>query len=155
MGKGSDNLFELCKHDKRRSIGGYFQDRLPSHFSIPNLNCDGYLCKPIVYNDFIPENIDLLAGDPLVELQSNLMAINNDIKAIIEKNPEIFSFKNLKDGIVDIRDFQTTGVVAFAGGKPFSKVKVGKHSILKNDTQIKDEYLQHCKDAIDDLVDKL
>jgi hypothetical protein len=35
------------------------------------------------------------------------------------RNPEIFTFAKTPAGIVNIRDFQTTGVVAFARGCPF------------------------------------
>ena len=55
-----------------------------------------------------------------------LKAIQNDIMSLLETNPEIFSFKTAAAGFVDIRDFQTTGVVAFAKGLPFSKLPSGK-----------------------------
>lgn len=282
IGKGANNLNSLYSGNKRRSVGGYFQDRLPSPFTKPNLNYKDYVCIPKNYNANIGANIYLLAGDPVVELQTNsiatlsntqlpgtntwisvidwlndfisltnneyddifidtnpsfsvytqiaiasverlvlpvmaddssrraiqnafslvhgvkmpspiynqysfsnsmklanrklplvhlivknrltqymgpasaynsvLTAINSDLNEIIKSNPNIFTFRKLKDGIVEIRDFQTTGVIAFAEGKPFSKLEVGVHNILGKKTQISQEYLQKCIDAIDRLV---
>jgi hypothetical protein len=58
-------------------------------------------------------------------------------------------------GVVEIRDFQTTGVVAFAKGLPFSKVQIGKQTINGHRVQVKDEYLGNAKDAMEDLVSRL
>jgi cellulose biosynthesis protein BcsQ len=44
-GKGGHNLSTLYALDKRRSIGGYFQDRMPAPFSVPLLNYKDYICK--------------------------------------------------------------------------------------------------------------
>lgn len=285
IGKGAYNLKSLYGKERRKTVGGYFQDRLPSPFTKPNIECENYICKPNSYNKNINSNIDLLAGDPVVELQTNsiatlsntqlpgtntwisvidwindfisstnneyddifidtnpsfsvytqiaiasveklilpvmaddssrraiqnafslvhgvgmpspiynqysfsssinaagrnlplvhlivknrltqymgpasayysvLTAINNDLKSILSSNPDIFTFKSLEEGIVEIRDFQTTGVVAFAEGKPFSKLEVGVHNILNKNTQISRENLNKCNDAIDDLVNLL
>ena len=74
VGDGGRNLASLYTSNKRISIGGYFQDRLSSPFTVPNLNYKDYLCKPSNYNKFIAKNIDLLAGDSMVEVQSNAIA---------------------------------------------------------------------------------
>ncbi|OCZ50597.1 AAA family ATPase [Dehalobacter sp. TeCB1] len=285
LGEGAVNLSSLYTSGKRISVAGYFQDRLPSPFTMPQVNYSDYICKPNDYNQNISQNIDLLAGDPVIELQTNsiatlantqlpgtntwmavidwikdfikltdnkydeifidcnpsfsvytqialssanrlilpvmaddssrraiqnafsliygiqmpspmynqfsfstklseakrslplihlivknrltqymgpasaynsvLTAINNDLQSIIISNGSIFTFNNIHQGIVDVRDFQTTGVVAFAEGKPFSKVSVGVHKILGKETQISQEYLVKCKDAIEDIVIKL
>ena len=84
-----------------------------------------------------------------------LAAIEQDVAMLLKSNPEIFDFKTIKDGFIEIRDFQTTGVVAFAKGLPFSKVQVGKQSINGHRVQVKDDYLSNAKTAMDAMVNRL
>lgn len=49
-----------------------------------------------------------------------LAAVNKDIESLLETNPEIFDFSSANSGIIDTRDFQTTGVVS--GAAAFSAV---------------------------------
>ncbi len=84
-----------------------------------------------------------------------LQAIDGDIRGLINSHPAYFAFGSTTDGTVDIRDFQTTGVVAFARGCPFSKLEAGKQSIGGHRVQVKEEYRLNCLKAIDDLVNKL
>lgn len=283
--KGSQKLLQQHNSTPRRSIGGYFQLRLPSPYISPDINCNEFITIPHDFNRSIPRNIELICGDPLLELQANavntlanqnipgtdtwisvidwindmlrklnkdydkvfldcnpsfsmftqmalassdrlilpvmaddssrraiqnaisliyglklpdeiyatymfkakldhskrklpkihliaknrltqymgaasayaavLKAIEADVTLLSKSNPELFTFADANNGFVDIRDFQTTGVVAFAQGQPFSKVSRGKHQINDKDIQIKDEYLSNCLNAIDDLVCKL
>jgi hypothetical protein len=81
-----------------------------------------------------------------------LDAIENDVGKLLKSNPEIFDFTTIQNGFVEIRDFQTTGVVAFAKGLPFSKVQVGKQTINGHRVQVKKDYLDNAKTAMDDLV---
>lgn len=69
--KGSDKLLTRQGLSPRCSIGGYFQLRLPSPYSPPIFNATDFITKPREYNSAIPANIDLVCGDPLLELQSN------------------------------------------------------------------------------------
>ncbi len=46
----------------------------PSPYSVPSFSANEFITTPSAYNHFIPQNIDLVCGDPLLELQSN--AIN-------------------------------------------------------------------------------
>ena len=288
LGKGSANLLNLQQETPRKSIGGYFQQRLPSPYSMPDsINVSDFVSIPSKYNDSIPSNIALLAGDALVELQANsistlantqipgtntwlsvidwlndllsklsieydclfvdanpsfsiytqialaaadlivlpvmaddssrravqnalalvqginlpseiykqhnfasrlreaerqvpkfhllpknrltqymgpasayysvLTSIDEIIESVLDKNPEVFSFTNAGDGIVDIRDFQTTGVVAFAKGLPFTKLRPGSYQMPSRETgtQISSEYLQNCITAMERLVNKI
>jgi cellulose biosynthesis protein BcsQ len=285
LGSGSRNLSRLYNASKRMSVGGYFQDRLPSPFTVPTLNVNEYICQPHNSNSNIPSNIDLLAGDPIVELQTNsiatlsntqlagvntwisvidwlndfinmsrntyddifmdlnpsfsiytqialaatqkliipvmaddssrralqnafalvhgislpsqiynqqsfstklnqagrqlpkvhlvvknrltqymgsasayyavLLAINNDLQSFMAANPGIFTFDKLNLGIVEVRDFQTTGVVAFAEGNPFAEVSAGIHNVLDKKTQISADYIRKCSDDIEKIVAKL
>lgn len=280
--KGSHNLLATQGKTPRCSIGGYFQVRLPSPFNPPPFSSQDFIMKPRDYNSFIPKNIDLVPGDPLLELQANaintlsntqvpgtdtwlaiidwlndflklvsddydvvfldcnpsfsiytqiglaasqrlilpvmaddssrravqnalslvyglqlpspiystyafstklekagrslpqvhliaknritqymgpasayfavLTAIDNDIAKLLKTNPTHFTFKKIDDGTVEIRDFQTTGVVAFARGCPFSKLSAGKQDIGGHRVQVKEDYRQNCMTSINSLV---
>ena len=84
-----------------------------------------------------------------------LSEIEADVLKLKKSNPEIFGFSKDKDGFVEIRDFQTTGVIAFAKGLPFSKVQVGKQTINGHRVQVKKDYLDNANDAMDQLVSSL
>ncbi|VWD41760.1 ParA protein [Burkholderia lata] len=283
--KGSEKLLERQGLVPRCSVGGYFQLRLPAPYAPPIFNAHDFITKPNSYNQGVPSNVDLVCGDPMLELQSNavntlannqipgtnpwiavvdwlkdfldqltdeydvvfldcnpsfslytqialstadrivlpvmaddssrraiqnafsliyglklpseiyaayafatklkdakrplpkvhlivknrltqymgaasayatvLHAIEGDVSQLLKSNPEIFGFKKVAAGFVEIRDFQTTGVVAFAKGLPFSKLPVGKQSINGHRVQVKEDYLINAKKAMDDLVAKL
>lgn len=284
-GSGSHNLNTLHGNAPRRSIGGYFQDRLPSPFVMPPLSVSNYISNPNSFNKNIPANIDLVAGDALVELQSNaistlantqipgtntwlkvidwlrdlvaqvegeydylfvdanpsfsiytqiaiaatdsmilpvmaddssrravqnaialvqglnlpspiyqqhnfasqlraagrvpprfhlfpknrltqymgpasayhavLTEIDAMIQAVQQTSPGVFTFANVADGVTEIRDFQTTGVVAFACGLPFTHMRAGRYRLPGRVVQIKAENLQNCIDAMNAMVNKL
>ncbi|WP_335915587.1 ParA family protein [Shewanella algae] len=285
VGGGSDRLQELQNLTPRCSIGGYFQQRLPAPYFMPNIDVNAYVSKPSRYNEYIPENIDLVAGDALVELQSNaittlantqipgtntwlqiidwlndfivnleddydylfvdanpsfsvytqiglaatdrmilpvmaddssrravqnaialvqglqlpsatyaqhnfasqlqaagrtppkfhlfpknrltqymgpasayhavLLEIDAMIGNILRSNPNVVTFNTVADSNVEIRDFQTTGVVAFAQGIPFSQLRAGRHQLPGREVQVKADYLDNCVDAMNELVSKL
>ncbi len=73
-GKGSDNLLRIQGQPKRATIGGFFQDKLPNPYSKINITFSDFVTHPKDYNEFIPDNIDLVCGDPLLELQSNAIS---------------------------------------------------------------------------------
>lgn len=283
--KGSEKLLERQGLVPRCSIGGYFQLRLPAPYAPPAFNPQDFITQPNSYNKGVPQNVDLVCGDPMLELQANavntlannqipgtnpwiavvdwlkdfldqladeydvvfldcnpsfslytqialstadrivlpvmaddssrraiqnafslvyglklpseiyaayafatklrdakrplpkvhlivknrltqymgaasayaavLDAIESDVDKLLKSNPEIFAFKKLKSGFIEIRDFQTTGVVAFAKGLPFSKLPVGKQTINGHRVQVKEDYLLNAKTAMDELVTKL
>lgn len=283
--RGSERLLELQRQAPRCTIGGYFQARLPSPYAMPAINPSDFISHPSRYNTGIPENIDLVCGDPLLELQSNavntlannqipgtnawikvidwlheflalssdrydtvfidcnpsfsmytqialssaqrlvlpvmaddssrralqnafslvyglqlpsaiyaayafgtklthaerqlpkvhliaknrltqymgaasaysavLAAIDNDVAQLLKTNPEIFDFADYESGFVEVRDFQTTGVVAFAKGLPFSRLTTGRQSVNGQRVDIKGEYLDNARRAIAALVVKL
>jgi cellulose biosynthesis protein BcsQ len=84
-----------------------------------------------------------------------LNAIQNDIQNLLKTNPEIFTFKTVANGFVEIRDFQTTGVVAFAKGLPFSKLQAGKQTINGHRVQVKQDYLTNSINSLETLVTPL
>ncbi|PIP05254.1 MAG: ATPase, partial [Syntrophobacterales bacterium CG23_combo_of_CG06-09_8_20_14_all_48_27] len=69
--KGSEKLLARQGLVPRCSLGGYFQLRLPSPYTPPVFNAHDFLTTPKSYNNAIPQNIDLVCGDPLLELQAN------------------------------------------------------------------------------------
>lgn len=266
----------------RRSIGGYFQTRLPSPYTPPAFTAQSFIMIPQTLNSAVPPNISLVCGDPLLELQSNaistlsnaqipgtdtwiavadwmrdflaqvvndfdvvfldcnpsfslytqialasadrlilpvmaddssrravqnalslvyglslpspiyatyafntklttagrqlpkvhmiaknritqymgpasayaavLHAIETDIASLQSANPKLFTFSTIGQGSVDIRDFQTTGVVAFAKGLPFSQLKSGKQTVGGHRVEVNEPYRQNCLAAIDRMV---
>jgi hypothetical protein len=92
---------------------------------------------------------------PASAYHSVLTSIDSDLSQVINQHPEIFTFTNSADGTVDIRDFQTTGVVSFAEACPFSTMAVGNHSIFGRDTQVRRDYLDNCIQAISGLVTRI
>jgi hypothetical protein len=77
-----------------------------------------------------------------------LIAIEGDVASLIETNPEIFTFSKTQDGFTEMRDFGTTGVVAFAKGQPMSQVQVGKQTVNDKGVQVKKDYLDNAKTAL-------
>lgn len=49
---------------------------------------------------------------PASAYASVLTSIDTSIATILSEQADIFTFDKIEDGIVNIRDFQTTGVVA-------------------------------------------
>lgn len=282
---GSRKLLERQGLTPRCSIGGYFDARLPAPFTPPKIDVSSYVTKPSEYNSAIPNNIDLVCGDPLLELQAIAMnslanadlpgvnawlgvidwlrdflnvvnteydlvfldtnpsfsmytqialasadrvvlpvmaddssrraiqnaisliygvklpsevyakytfarklgdaerqlpkvhlilknrltqymgsasayaavlsGIDSDLKALIKSHDQFFTFKDITKGIVDVRDFGTTGVVAFSRGYPFAAMQTGKLTISGQRVQVKSEYKQQAITAIDEIVSKL
>ena len=282
---GSDNLLLRQGLNPKCSVGGYFQYRLPTPYHIPQFNTRDYITTPSAYNEKSPQNIDLICGDPLLELQSNaintlanqqvpgtntwiavidwvkdlfeqvedeyddlfidcnpsfsiytqialstverlilpvmaddssrraiqnafsliyglrlpspiyaefafakrladagrdlpkvhmivknrltqymgpasaydavLRSIDHDVSSLLVTNPDMFTFGNINDGVVEVRDFQTTGVVAFATGTPFTLVRSGRRDVGGRRVRVNEDYRQHCITAIQDVVDKL
>ena len=83
-----------------------------------------------------------------------LSGIDMDLKALIKSYGQHFTFSEVDGGIVDVRDFGTTGVVAFARGCPFSVMQTGKLQISGHRVQVKPEYRDQALEAIDDIVNK-
>lgn len=288
-GKNLGTLYNGSEEDTSKSIGGYFQTRLLTPYQKPSIDVTQFIVTPCEYNSNIPSNIELVAGDKAIELQSNaisalsiaqiplvdsyikvinwlndfveewlnqnpegdvfidtnpsfsmytqialataerliipvmaddssrralqnvfslvyginlggnsagyaqyafntklqqarmplpkihlilknritqymgpasayssvLRSIDEKLISVLKSNPTCFSFSNVSDGIVDIRDFQTAGVVAFAEATPFSRLRSGEHTIQGQDTQVNRDKKQECEEAIMKIVAKL
>lgn len=94
-GTGSGNLEELIR--ERRTIGGYFDERIESPHKKTGSETN-YLIQACHYNENLPENLYLIAGDPSLEIQSQV------INQISSQQLPVTSWKNvhlwLKDLIV-------------------------------------------------------
>lgn len=84
-----------------------------------------------------------------------LDSIDLDITAIIKANPGLLNFASINDGVLEIRDFQTTGVVAFARGTPFFALQPGKRSVGGKRIQIDATQIKDRKDEIELLAKRL
>ena len=281
---GSNKLLERQGMTPRCSIGGYFDARLPAPFSPPSFDAASYITQANKYNPNVPTNIDLVCGDPLLELQAIAMntlanadlpgvnawlgvidwlrdfitqvepdydiafidtnpsfsmytqialsssdrvilpvmaddssrraiqnafslmygvklpseiyskytfatklsvakreppkvhlilknrltqymgsasayaavlsGIDSDLKALIKSYSNFFTFSEPTAGIVEVRDFGTTGVVAFARGCPFAVMQTGKLTMSGHRVQVKPEYRDQALQAIDEIVKK-
>lgn len=282
VGKGSDNLLKIQGNTPRASVGGYFQLRLPQPFSTPQFDATDFIITPHSYNPNIPQNIDLLPGDPLLELQATavstlantqipgsnpwlsiidwlrdfihvvkdnydtafidcnpsfsiytqialsaadrivlpvmaddssrralqnafsliyglhlpspiyskhsfasklesenrslpkvhliiknrltqymgpasayravLSTIDEQIDKLLSTHPGIFTFQDRNIGIIDMRDFGTTGVVAFSKGLSFCHLTQGRHNISGRRVQVKELYREEAVEAVNRLV---
>lgn len=70
-------------------------------------------------------------------------------------NPDMFSASKTRDVMVEIRDFQTAGVVSFARGCPFYAQKPGRMEIMGKRVGVKGEYLENCVNSMQTLVNEL
>lgn len=74
---------------------------------------------------------------------------------MLKSHPEKFTFSEFDEGIVHIRDFQTTGVVAYARGCPFYDLPSGRARRHGQRIQGNEPYRVQCVAAVEDLVEKL
>lgn len=284
-GKGSEVLLARQNEPTRRTIGGYFELRMPNPYRAPAIDPHAYISRPSDYNSYIPENVDLIAGDPILELQSNavstlannqipgsnpwiavvdwirdliealgdeydtifidanpsfsmytqialasadrlvlpvmaddssrraiqnafsliyglklpseiytqyafatklktagrdlpkvhiiaknrltqyvvaasaysavLSSIDTDVQALIAQHENMFSADTPQEVMVEIRDFQTAGVVSFARGCPFFAQKSGRMDVQGRRVQVKADYLKNCIESVESLVKEL
>lgn len=84
-----------------------------------------------------------------------LQQIDKYILSLLESYPNIFDFLHLDDGIVDVRDFQTTGVVSSARGCPLQKLRAGRLDLMGKRVAVKEEYRINCINNIEMIVSKM
>ncbi|MEL4379146.1 ParA family protein [Shewanella algae] len=84
-----------------------------------------------------------------------LATIDSQVEALLVSNPEYFAFNNVEDGVSEMRDFGTTGVVAFARGMSFIDLTAGRHNISGRRVQVKEEYRINSVTAISQLVARI
>ncbi len=84
-----------------------------------------------------------------------LKEIDADISSLLCAYPDIFSFAKLEDGIIKVRDFQTTGVVSSARGCPFQMLKSGRLDVMGKRVVIKEDYRQNYIKNVEEIIQKL
>ena len=72
-GKGSENLANLLGSNDRRTVGGYFDVRIASPHGISGRE-SSYLLEAHKYNPAMPDNLWLIAGDPSLEIQAQVIS---------------------------------------------------------------------------------
>lgn len=72
-GKGSKNLEDILTSKPRRTVGGYFDERISSPHKITG-NETNYVLQAKDYNSELYDNMYIIAGDPSLEIQAE--AIN-------------------------------------------------------------------------------
>jgi cellulose biosynthesis protein BcsQ len=92
---------------------------------------------------------------PASAYRAVLQSIDQLVTDLLGSNPEIFAFQNIEHGRAEVRDFQTTGVVAFARGCPFYAMQSGRMVVSGRRIQVNAPYLQDCRAAIDTVVDHI
>lgn len=282
VGNGSQNLLQVQGHTPRATVGGYFQLRLPLPYAPPTFSPNDFIVHPNRFNNDMPANVDLLPGDPLLELQATavstlantqipgqnswlaiidwlndfvvrlgdqydvafidcnpsfsiytqiaisladllvlpvmaddssrralqnafslvyglqlpspiyaqhsfssrlqaagrslpkvhlivknrltqymgpasaydavLRTVDNQVQTLLASNPQIFNFTTIEQGTFNMRDFGTTGVVAFARGQSFSTLAAGRHNISGRRVQVREDYRQQAETAINELA---
>jgi len=83
-----------------------------------------------------------------------LNAIDSEVEGLMASYPHIFTFDSINQGVCQIRDFQTTGVVSHARGCPFFALRAGRVDVCGQRVTVKEEYRQNCARAIYDVVGK-
>ena len=285
VGEGSQKLLQVQGQTPRATVGGYFQMRLPQPYSPPTFEPRDFIISPRNFNPNVGENISLLAGDPLLELQATaistlantqipgsnswlavidwlrdfispisdefdvafidcnpsfsiytqialsvashmvlpvmaddssrralqnafslvyglrlpspiyaqhsfseklsregrslpkvhtiiknrltqymgpasayaavLDSIDTQVSQLVASNSEFFEFNSIQQGFNEMRDFGTTGVVAFARGQSFQDLDAGRHNISGRRVQVKEEYRVNAVNAINRLVARI
>lgn len=84
-----------------------------------------------------------------------LQEIDKDVLSLLKTYPDMFAFKTLDMGIIDVRDFQTTGVVSAARGCPLRKLKSGRLELMGKRVTVREEYRQNCIDNVETIVTRM
>jgi hypothetical protein len=106
--------------------------------------------------------IHQIVKNRLTQYMGSASAYNSILKKIDERigyyltnHPQIFSFNSPDSGIMEVRDFGSTGVASFAHGTPFLNMKSGNYDIEGNETMINKSYIDKCQKDIIKLANRL
>lgn len=94
-GAGSNALEELLKKKKRLTVGGYFDSRIVSPHAMTG-DETSFLIHAQDYNKNVPANLYLLAGDPSLELQAQV------INQISTQTLPADAWKNVHSWLLDL-----------------------------------------------------
>jgi chromosome partitioning protein len=94
-GKGAETLSKVLSSKKRKTIGGYFDERIDSPQKMTG-NEKSFLIRGHDHNHHLPKNLFLIAGDPSLELQAQV------ISQIGGQTLPQESWKNVRNWLKDI-----------------------------------------------------
>ena len=94
-GKGADELAELLSQGSRRTVGGYFDARIDTPQRKTGTE-SSYLLRARDFNTNMPSNLWLIAGDPSLELQAQV------ISQIGGQTLPADSWKNVRNWLKDL-----------------------------------------------------
>ncbi|MBI4470695.1 MAG: hypothetical protein HY650_15380 [Acidobacteria bacterium] len=131
------------------SVGLLLQEVVPSFSQPPDLHFSVHresqeLC--------VDTNIDIKTAKSYVAV---LSGIERDLKTILKDCPDHFTFKSVSEGLIDIRDSQTAGVVAFARGTPFATMTAGTLSVARQRVKVNAQQLDQNRATIEQLDRRL
>lgn len=84
-----------------------------------------------------------------------LDGISSDVKSILADYPDFFTFSIVGDGIQEVKDFQTSGVVAFARGTPFVSMSSGTLSVASQRVKVNKDQIDENRGIVDALAKRL
>src|SRR5260221_10516240 len=84
-----------------------------------------------------------------------LSGITNDLAGLLKDCPSHFTFEAADDGLFEVRDFQTSGVVAFARGTPFATMNSGTLAVAGQRVKVNAEQLDENRKVVDKLAKRL
>jgi cellulose biosynthesis protein BcsQ len=102
-GKGAEALSDVLSAKKRKTIGGYFDERIDSPQKKTG-NEKSFLTRGYDFNRHLPKNLFLIAGDPSLELQAQV------ISQIGGQTLPQDSWKNVRNWLKDIVTECTTSL---------------------------------------------
>ena len=93
---------------------------------------------------------------PVMADDSSRRAIQNAFSLIygLKLPSEIYSKYAFAEKL-DVRDFQTTGVVSSARGCPFQCLKAGRLDLMGKRVAVKEEYRQNCIENVQKIVTRM
>ena len=94
-GAGSQTLTEILADKSRKTIGGYFDERIDSPHKSTGTETE-YLLNASQYNNRLPSNLFLMCGDPSLEIQAQV--INQIGGQTLPEN----SWKNVHRWLLDL-----------------------------------------------------
>ncbi len=78
--------------------------------------------------------------------------IDSDLRDLVREYGDHFIFDDISKEVFEIRDFGTTGVVAFARGTPFDGMPTGKFKLGQRRVHVKPEYQDQAVEAVDQIT---
>jgi hypothetical protein len=84
-----------------------------------------------------------------------LSGISQDLEAILKDSPSNFTFTSVKEGVFEVRDFQTSGVVAFARGTPFVSMTSGTLGVAGQRVRVNADQLEENARVVSELAAQL